>query len=80
MQNFLELQYHQNSVQNPAFHFTSGVVLPVVFPESDDKPYHHPLKGGEGKHVTVHFNVCKTSLWKIEKIKKDVPHRSPSIF
>ena len=23
---------------------------------------HHPLKGGEGKNVTVHFNVCKTSL------------------
>ena len=43
---------------------------------------HHPLKGGEGQNVTVHFNVCKTSLlenWKKTK-RTSPPHRSPSIF
>ena len=40
-----------------------------------------PLRGGEGKNATVHFNVCKTSLlenWK--KIKKDVPPTDHLVF
>ena len=40
-----------------------------------------PLRGGKGKNVTIHFNVCKTSLlenWK--KSKRTSPTDHPAFF
>ena len=45
--------------------------------------HHHPLNGGEGQNVTVHFNVCKTSRlenWKKKSKRTSHPTDHPFFF